>query len=259
MESESNTNETVASLFIESANEVDAIFTSFRTLHEIYSASFKNIQQPLAGLPNDYRKRVENAQKAFINATKTVESKQSDISNQLYSQGLVLLMGNAESIIREMFRTLLKLNIRKVNIKRTINLPLDKVLRAATDTELAELILEILESDSNPAEKLNFQNMNQLKSIMQSYLSFELDGTIVSDLHKYWQIRHIIIHNNGTIDKQYARNLKAVGVIIDSEQIGTKICVSKKEYDDCFAKLALLFQSFDECIEKNNYIYRVVS
>lgn len=248
-------NELVSAIFQASASEIDTIFESYRQLHEIYSTSFANLEKALDELPNQYKGKVANAKKAFNNTLSTVEQRQIQISDQLYSQGLILLVGNAESLTREMFHALLRLNIRKLNLKKDISLPLSDVLRAETDDELGELVISILEADGNPTEKLNFQNMKQLQGIMSGYLGLNIDNELVKNLHEYWQIRHIVIHNGAIVDQKFIDNLVKAGVSTEKYQLGQIAKVTKKDYDTCFALLVLLFGNFDDEISRLNLKY----
>lgn len=254
----SKNQETVSALFQESANDIDTIFTSFRELHTIYSSSFTNIEKNLDGLPDVYRKQIDNVHKAFKNTSGTVEKRQLKISNQLYTQALVLLVGNAESLTKEMFRTLLRSNVRKVTIKKKIDIPLSDVLKADTDEKLANLVLSILELDGNPAEKLNFQNMQQLQGIMNGYLGINIDDELIKSLHEYWQIRHIVIHNASIIDQKFIDNLKKANIPISRYPLGKNVIVTKKDYDNCFGLLVLLFEVFDNEIDRLKLAYNTV-
>lgn len=213
------------------------------------------MERELDELPAQYSNKVTNAKKVFENVKGTVDESQLEISNQLYVQGLVLLVGAAESITKEMFRALLMKNIRKISIKRNIMLPIDKVLKADTDEQLAELILGVLEGEGNPAEKLNFQNMKQLQGIMKSYLDIELSDDLMIELHEYWQIRHVVIHNASIIDQQFVDNLKKAKIPAEKYVVSEKIEVTKTDYDKCFALLMLLFESFDSEIDKLGLVY----
>lgn len=253
--SEVDTTETVSGQFQASAAEIEAIFESYRELHDIYASSFKTLESELEGLPAQYKQKVGNAKKVFENVRGTVGGRQLEISSQLYAQGLVLLVGAAEAITKEIFRNLLVHNIRKVSIKRSIDLPISKVLKARTDEQLAELVLEVLESEGNPTEKLNFQNMKQLQGVMKGYLNIDLSDELMAELHEYWQIRHIIIHNTSIIDQQFIDNLKKAKIPVEKYAVGEKVEVAKIDYDKCFALLALLFETFDTEIERLKLSY----
>lgn len=252
-----NCNDSVSAQFQAVASEIDTIFFSFRQLYEVYTTSIGGIHKSLNKLPQSYRKQIENQKKALESVAKTVDIKQREISNHLHAQGLVLLVGGSESLTREMFRTLLRQNIRKIKLKKSPLLPLKDVLSANTDEELGDLVLSALENDKNPSEKLNFQNMQSVKGIMQAYLEMNVEDDIAQGLHKYWQIRHVIIHNASIVNKKFIENLKAADLPVTGYKEGQLVDVTKKDYDDCFSLLVLLFDNFDEQIEKLKLKYEV--
>ena len=249
--------ETISSQFQASAAEIDTIFESYRELHNIYTASFVGLEKELDGLPVVYTQKVSNAKQAFSNVKVTVSGRQLEISNQLYAQGLVLLVGAAESITKEMFHNLLVCNIRKVTLKDNVSLPVNLVLKAKTDGELAELIFSMLADESNPTEKLNFQNMKQLQGIMKSYLKISLSDDLMAALHEYWQIRHTVIHNTSVIDKRFIDNLKKAKIPAEKYKTGEKVIVTKDDYDKCSALLILLFETFDQEVERLKLDYTI--
>lgn len=244
-------NISIDSIFQEAAGEIDSIFSSFRDLHGIYKTSFDNLEKALGELPQTYRTKVNNTKKSFSNMAATVENKQNNISNKLYAQALVILMGNAESITKELFRNLLRQNVRSVNFKENIQISLKSVLFATNDADLADVVLQKLESESNPADKLNFQNVLQMKGIFKGYLNIEIDKGVTNSLNKYWQIRHSIIHNGSVFDQRCIDNInKTDPEFAKSYTVGDKVTVNKVMYDECFAKLTFMFQSLDDEIER---------
>lgn len=253
---ETDKNISVDSIFQEAAEEIDAIFNSFRDLHEIYKTSFDTLEESLDELPQAYRAKVNNAKKSFSNMAGTVENKQNNISNKLYAQALVILMGNAESITKELFRNLLRQNVRSVNFKENMQISLKSVLAAANDADLANVVLQKLESESNPADKLNFQNILQMKGIFKGYLDIEVDNDVANSLNKYWQIRHLIIHNGSIFDQRCIDNInKTDPEFAKRHTVGEKVAVSKTMYDACFTKLTFMFQGLDNEIQRLNLRY----
>lgn len=248
--SKQNLELTVSGQFQASAAEIDTIFESYRTLHSIYTYSFSNLEKELDPLPATYKQKIANAKKVFRNAKGTVDGKQAEISEQLYAQGLVLIVGAAESITKEMFHDLLVHNIRKVTLKDKFSLPVNEVLKATSDEELAELVFELLAGEGNPAEKLNFQNMQQLKGIMKGYIGIKLDDNLMTELHEYWQIRHLVIHSASVIDQQFLDNLTKAKIPTEKYTVGKKVSVTKEYYDKCSSLLILLFEAFDAEIER---------
>jgi len=258
MKTKANTGDNISvdSIFQEAAGEIDSIFSSFRDLHEIYKTSFDTLEKSLDELPQVYRAKVNNAKESFSNMAETVENKQNNISNKLYAQALVILMGNAESITKELFRNLLRQNVRSVNFKENIQISLKSVLVAANDADLANVVLQKLESESNPADKLNFQNILQMKGIFKGYLNIEVDNDVANSLNKYWQIRHLIIHNGSIFDQRCIDNInKTDPEFAKRHTVGEKVTVSKAMYDECFAKLTFMFQGLDNEIERLSLRY----
>ncbi|NCO10809.1 hypothetical protein GW930_02810 [Candidatus Saccharibacteria bacterium] len=240
----------VSETFQAAAQEIDTIFVSFRQLHDIFSSAYQNLEDSLDGLPHQYMQQLNNAKMAFNNTSSTVKNRQAKISNQLYAQGLVLLVGSAESIIREMFYDLLKSNIRKLNIKKDINVPLKDVLRISNDDELATFVLGLLESNGNPAEKLNFQNALQIQGNMRDYLGINLEGNLMRDIHEFLQLRHVIIHNSSVVDQRMIDNLNSAKLPTDRYIVGKKLEITKDDYNKCFGLLSVLFEAFDAEIER---------
>ena len=233
------------------AEDIDAIFETYITLHELYSGSFSSLERSLQSLPNTFKKQIEHAHKAFEKTSDTVKNKQAEISNRLYSQGLVLLVGNAEALTREMFHTLFKLNTRQVKISKKINIPLADVLIAGvSDESLAKLALSALNAEGSPEEKLNFQNMQQMQGIMSGYFDIKITNDLIKDLHEFWQIRHIIIHNSSIINQRFIDNLKKAGLSTDKYTLGMAVQVSNEDYKNCFGLLAMLFEEFDSEITR---------
>ena len=246
--------------FEQAANEIDAIFESYTELHNVYTQSFESISKELGGVVNNTEKTLlENKKQAFHNASRTVSRRQSEIANRLYSQGIVLLVGLAESFMRELFGDLVRQNIRSKNLnfgKNTV-LPANLVVKANDDFELAELILEQMNNRKNPAQKMNFQNAKQMQGIFDHYLNIKINSKTVVKLHEYYQVRHIIVHCNSVIDEKFMGNLTAAEINDDKYEVGQKIVVSKEDYHQCKEILLELFKQIDQEIVRNDYNYTI--
>lgn len=250
---------TLKAEFEASAEDVDSIFVSFRSLHEAYSQSFTALREQLNELPAAYANRIKNAERVFVNMTKTVSHKQDSISSQLYSQAIVLLMGNAEAILETAFKTLVVTNFRKIKTEdsKLTNFSLQEVLNNKSDSALGLLLYKKLESNKNPSEKLSFQNMQQLEKIFRSNLGIEIDQNIIVQLHEFWQIRHIVIHKQGYIDQQFIDNLQAAGINTAKYELNKQINPSRSDYKNCFGLLVLMFDEIDREINRLELDYSV--
>lgn len=246
-------NTTVKSIFESSAAEVDDIFTSFGELYNLYTESFAGLEEQLTkSIQRTDWQKLSNAKKAFKQIAQTVDKRQNKISAQLYTQGVVLLIGNSESILRSMFTTLVLDNFRKLKVdkSKSIHFTLQDVITAENDTQLGYLFLKKLEENGNPAERLNFQNMKQLQGILKGYFGIEIEDEYLIKPHKYTQVRHIVVHNQSFIDEQFLKNLKAANIDTSTYRLGEKIQINQDEYKECFAHLLVLFDQIDNEIEK---------
>ncbi|GEM_PF-2047649 len=245
-------NTTVKEIFEASAAEVDSIFTSFGQLYEIYTESLSRLKKELTTATTIEQRKLENTKRAFEQIAKTVKEREIEISDQLYAQGIVLLVGNAESILRGMFSTLVLDNFRRLKVKKntSISFTLQDIISAKSDEELGSLLLSKLEENGSPKEKLNFQNMKQLQGILKGYFDINIGDEYLIKPHKYTQIRHIIVHNQAFIDQQFIDNLKVVNIPTDDYPLADKITITRQNYKDCFAHLVVLFEQLDNEIER---------
>ncbi len=238
-------------LFDNVSNDIDKIFQSYRTLNDIYKTSLDNLKQTLE-LTQYQREKFENNLKMFENISIKVDLKQKEISSQLYEQGLVLLAGSSESILKQAFNNLVLFNLEKVNnpMKKRINFCFDDLKMLSEETKTIESIfLSKLHDDKDPTEKLNFQNVNQIKQIFKSYFELNfIDDEISVELHKYWQIRHIIIHNEGNVDENFINNLKKANIDVSDYKLERQIHISENEYNACKKVCEKLFKCLDEDI-----------
>jgi hypothetical protein len=235
--------------YIDIGNRIDSLFRSYQQLHEVYSQSFSDIGRKLSKLPQSFSAEVDKASTLLESCKGTVDRKQGEISSQLYEQGLVLLVGSAESLLRESFRVLLRNNLDMVMIKN-VQFSFEEIRGIMlSGDEFPDLVLQKLEDEKNPSEKLNFQNVKQMAGIFKGYFGIDFDESVdFQNLHKYWQIRHLIIHNRGLVDQRFIDNLSAAEIGFSMYKIGDTVGLAKKDYDDCKRMLSALFKSLDQKI-----------
>jgi hypothetical protein len=238
--------------YIDIGNRIDSLFRSYQQLHDVYSQSFSDIGQKLSKLPQSFSAEVGKARTLLESCKGTVDRKQGEISSQLYEQGLVLLVGSAESLLRESFRVLLKNNLDKVDKIKNVQFTFEEIrgITGSSD-EFPDLVLQKLEDEKNPSEKLNFQNVRQMAGIFKGYFGIDFDESVdFQNLHKYWQIRHLVIHNRGLVDQKFLHNLSAAKIDVSIYKIGDTVGLAKKDYDDCKRMLSALFENLDQKISK---------
>lgn len=242
----------------EVVSEIDKIFESYSTLHGLYSTVFDNLKKNLTDLAPAQEARVERSIEIFESQKRGVEARQVEISNQLYAQGLVLLVGSAESLLRESFKRMIVSNPNKITEKKagSVTLTFDEVRKAVNENPvwLGELLYEKLRDEKNPEARLNFQNMQQLKNILKDFLGIDFNHSdLFQNLHLYWQMRHIVIHNSSIIDERFIKNLQAAEIAVDSYKIGSRISITKREYEDCQRLYKEMFEKLTESISSAGF------
>jgi hypothetical protein len=236
---------------------VDSIFETYHSLHDLYSTTITTLEDQVNNLPQNFINQVSRFKQVLDTCKSTVGNEQEKISSRLYEQGLVLLVGSSESILRETFRTLVEKNLSKVTVKPNVAFTFEEVMGVFEgDSDLPGLVLAKLEDEKNPAEKLNFQNVKQMQGIFESYfVGFKFPDSIeFEELHKYWQIRHIIIHNRGMPDQKFITNLQVVGLDTSKYKLGKKIKIEQRDYEECKHILETLFLELDAQINKRDLI-----
>lgn len=238
--------------FNDLSQDIGSLFKSFQSLSEIYSQSFSDISKKINDLPEKFRDEVIKTTIMLDGCKSTVEREQEKISNKLYQQGIVLLVGSSESLLRDAFRNLIRNNLDKINIKDKHAFTFAEIQKAGKDG-FPDLVLDKLENISEPAEKLNFQNIEQTKGLFKGYLNiiFSSDLPFVN-LHKYWQIRHIIVHKRGVVDQKFLTNLVVAGIDVENYKEGENINITRENYDECLSDLRMLFQDLDKQISEKN-------
>lgn len=180
---------------------------------------------------------------AFTRLEQSANEQQKQISNKLHSQGLILLTGAAEALLKDAFEDLLTKNFVKVRSAKGINfttIEIQEALLKASDaqipiesisTQLGKHITKKLFNGKNPTEKINFQNIQTMRLVFEQYfgITFGTDMSLDS-IHRYWQVRHCLIHNNAVIDERFIHNVNQVKLLKSKEALGKKVTVSKADY-----------------------------
>lgn len=221
---------------------IDSIFSSFRDLHDMYSQVLKSANVN------------KNSLIAFERTQNTATTKQRQISNQLYAQGFILLTGAVEALLKDVFEELLVNNFATISgasgisfttkeLQRTIidsgdtNSPLDTLSES-----LGHLTIDKIFKGTNPSEKINFQNVKTMKMVFQQYFGIEIpESDRLDSIHRYWQVRHVLVHNDGVIDDRFRHNVNIVGLLRDKEQVGSSLVVTKRDFDEARTNFAALF------------------
>lgn len=215
-------------VFKDRIKDIEVIFDSYRSLYELYKESMKTAN--VNG----------NSLAAFENCKETVDAKQKEMSTKLHTQAFILLTGNFEAFLNDIFEDLIQENFLSIRKTSGINYSisdLQKILEKNEDEkyvslELADITIRQIQGTKNKNEKINFQNTKRTEEVFREYFGIEIDlGTdYIKRIHKYWQMRHGIVHTNAKVDERYVHNVEQVG--LKSEKLGSVISVNKKLYDE---------------------------
>jgi len=247
------------SIFEERTQNISSIFSSYRTLYDIYLSALKTADAN------------QNTIIALEKAKASVDNAQSKISNQLYSQGFILLVGAAEAFLKDIFDSLLTENFTKIKTPAGLNFSANEVQDAVRkwserdnslinlNAALGKLVQKRLHDTKNPIEKLNFQNVQTMRTLFDTYFDIYIaDSTTTKTIHKYWQQRHSLIHNAGVIDKRYIHNVQAVGLLDKDEQLGAEISISRGIYTKAVKNFSELFDEMDRLIKDKKLNFALI-
>jgi hypothetical protein len=118
----------------------------------------------------------------------------------VYAQAIVLVVSSFESCMNDLFITLVDKNPALISWE-------DKEMKISTDLlqygvkSVGEFLLK------NLKEKINFQNLEDTKRFLDSYLKIKTLSSISSSdtdtLLFYSQLRHLIVHNASKVDQRF--------------------------------------------------------
>jgi hypothetical protein len=240
---------TLDAIFARRTEGISSIFSSYKTLYGIYVGGLKSL------------KANQNTITAIENAKSSVEAQQEKISNQLHAQGFILLTGAAEVLLKDTFICLLQENFTKFTAPSSMNFAakeIQQIINSTSDVddvlesisaEFGSLAVKKLYSAKNPIEKINFQNVEATKQLLETYFGLKLiDSDYLKNIHRHWQARHVLVHNNSIVDERFVHNVKAVDLLQRGEEIGESLKITKKIYDDVNEDFLKLFNELDQLI-----------
>lgn len=243
----------IEDFFVERISGVDAIFESYRTLYEIYGSLLNSNGRTNAG-------------DAYKSMKKSADAKAEEVSSMLYKQGYVIMVGAAESLLKDVFRSLLiedfsrlikgsKVNFSAKEIQETLIAAEESTLDSSKhiSARFGRLMYEKLQSTKDPENKINFQNVKQMEGMLRSYFGLEIDNEeLLNRIHRHWQVRHIIAHNDSVVDASFVTNVNQVGLLRPGEERDKKIVVAKQDYNDARDDFLNLFTILTSAIQLND-------
>lgn len=191
--------------------------------------------QCLEKVINESKKLVHNDKKVIQNNIDSLENIKEESMKErfsvIYSQMCVLAVSSLEAILKEYFvdsfndKTDINIENKKLNeIKVTIRDIIDNELNF--DNKLGSLILE--------RDKPNFQDLKSILSNFKNYFNKEIK--LESDLQKklcfYLEIRHLLVHKGGVVDKRFINSTKVLDANIKNYKAGDTVEVKSSDWID---------------------------
>lgn len=191
--------------------------------------------QCLEKVINESKKLVYNDKKVIQNNIDSLENiKEESMKEQfsvIYSQMCVLAVSSLEAILKDYFvdsfndKTDINIENKKLNeIKVTIRDIIDNELNF--DNKLGSLILE--------RDKPNFQDLKSILSNFKSYFNKEikLENDLQKKLCFYLEIRHLLVHKGGVVDKKFINSTKVLDANIKDYKAGDTVEIKSSDWID---------------------------
>ena len=191
--------------------------------------------QCLEKVKNESKKLVHNDKKVIQNNIDSLENiKEESMKEQfsvIYSQMCVLAVSSLEAILKDYFvdsfndKTDINIENKKLNeIKVTIRDIIDNELNF--DNKLGSLILE--------RDKPNFQDLKSILSNFKNYFNKEikLESDIQKKLCFYLEIRHLLVHKGGVVDKKFINSTKVLDANIKNYKAGDTVEIKSSDWID---------------------------
>jgi hypothetical protein len=209
-------------------------------------------------LPNSVRQRLMNQKRALLKIQHdTLQVGREKYLGQLYEYGLIFIVSVSEQILKSAFNNLVVNNLEKIQIEKTFKIQYTdlktKDFLLNRDFWASQVVNELFDT-RNPQEKANFQNIKAIESLFQTYFDLSLEkvegySEAAANAHQFFQIRHILVHNQGIVDGRFIRNLEIAGIATAAKYpVGKKIIISHDRFERCRYIFGGLFRCLDVAI-----------
>ena len=188
----------------------------------------KTVLDDSSNLVHKDKNIIENGIKSLENIKEESMKEQFSV---IYSQMCVLAVSALEAMLKEYFvdsfnnKTDINIENKKLNeIKVTIRDIIDNELNF--DNKLGALILE--------RDKPNFQDLKSILNNFKNYFNKEIE--LESDLRKrlcfYLEVRHLLVHKGGVVDKKFINSTKVLDANIKNYEAGDTVELNSSDWID---------------------------
>jgi hypothetical protein len=247
----SGSDETVSlkSLYMSLTNEVDEFMAIPKLLRDTYTQALDRISA--SEIANSDKTVARNARDTLKNISdQSLRTNSTKYFEKLYEQTIVLLVSDAEYLLREVFSLLIEKTFDKSKLLgKRVSFSLEDIVKLGFPIEkekLGEKVLEHVLEVRNPDEKISFQNIQSITQAFKSYFSLDIcvSEELKKSLHKFFQIRHVLLHQHGIADLRFIHNLDTVQVQ-HSYSVNKTVSVQEKDYKECKQTFIKFFEQLD--------------
>ena len=188
----------------------------------------KTVLDDSSNLVHEDKKIIQNGIKSLENIKEESMKEQFSV---IYSQMCVLAVSSLEAILKEYFvdsfkdKTGINIKNKKLNeIKVTIRDIIDNELNF--DNKLGALILE--------RDKPNFQDLKSILNNFKNYFNKEikLESNLRKRLCFYLEVRHLLVHKGGVVDKKFINSTKVLDANIKNYEAGDTVELNSSDWTD---------------------------
>lgn len=247
----------IAKKFLENIAEIDGIFEVATSLKSLYS----NALRGLASQQSRYseKKSLENTAQAIENISNKSIAKNEKLNwEKLYTQAIVLIVSNSEQLLKHLFENLLFANLKTIRCLEKMAFSFQEIQEHNFNLTLEqwqELIWSKIYGEGNPKERINFQNIQSIIGIFDSYFGIKI--TISDELSKkmflYYQYRHVLVHNGGVLDRKFCDTVNRITG--SNYQPGQRLEINSEVYLDCKKTFIELFDVVERAVKATKLNY----
>ena len=188
----------------------------------------KTVLDDSSNLVHEDKNIIENGIKSLENIKEESMKEQFSV---IYSQMCVLAVSSVEAILKDYFvdsfndKTDINIENKKLNeIKVTIRDIIDNELNF--DNKLGALILE--------RDKPNFQDLKSILNNFKNYFNkeIELESNLQKKLCFYLEVRHLLVHKGGVVDKKFINSTEVLDANIKDYEVGDTVEIKSSDWID---------------------------
>lgn len=238
-------------------SQIDKLFDLPERLRDIFVQGMTKI---LEDKTNNYTtKTLATGTKGMLETIHASHLQMSDVElSTLLSQSLVLVVSNAESLLKEAFSKLLVGNLESLSELDDKVIPFKEIRKIGltiSRKQWAKLLLDIL-WQTKGEQKPNFQNIETVIGLFNGYFGVELSLSkdLKDTLVVLYQFRHVIVHNASIVDGKLINELNRAKITHKFTE-GQKVVVSKKIYEIAKTSFEELFKEIENKIRVKKLEY----